>query len=196
MSDDPKNRARRRALMRLTAAAGSAAAAGAAIPFVASLGPSERAKAAGAPVEVDLNAIQHSELHTVEWRGRPVWILKRTPDMLLRLPTVDPLLLSDSRSEVGSQQPRYAQNATRSIEPEVLVAVALCTHLGCIPSYYPQPGSLQPGWHGGFYCPCHGSKFDLAGRVYRGSPAPTNLIVPPHRYLSASTILVGEDGKV
>lgn len=195
MSDDPKNRGRRRALMRLTAAAGSAAAAGAAIPFVTSLAPSERAKAAGAPVEVDLNAIRYSELHTVEWRGPPVWILKRTPDMLQRLPKVDPLLLSDSRAEVGSQQPRYAQNATRSIEPEVLVAVALCTHLGCIPSYYPQPDSLQPGWHGCFYCPCHGSKFDLAGRVYRGSPAPTNLVVPPHRYLSATRIVVGEEGQ-
>jgi ubiquinol-cytochrome c reductase iron-sulfur subunit len=130
----------------------------------------------------------------VEWRWRPVWILKRTPDMLKRLPAAEPLL-SDPKSEVSSQQPEYAQNATRSIEPEVLVTVALCTHLGCIPSYYPEPDSLQAGWPGGFYCPCHGSKFDLAGRVYRGSPAPTNLVIPPHQYLSASTILVGDDGK-
>ena len=130
----------------------------------------------------------------MEWRGRPVWILKRTPEMLKRLPAAEPLL-SDPGSAVSSQQPEYARNATRSIEPEVLVTVALCTHLGCIPTYYPEPGSVQPGWPGGFYCPCHGSKFDLAGRVYRGSPAPTNLVIPPHRYLSATTILIGDDGK-
>jgi ubiquinol-cytochrome c reductase iron-sulfur subunit len=131
-------------------------------------------------------------VHTVEWRGRPVWILKRTPGMLKRLPTAEPLL-SDPKSAVSSQQPDYAQNATRSIVPEVLVTVALCTHLGCIPSYYPEPDSLQPGWPGGFYCPCHGSKFDLAARVYRGSPAPTNLVIPPHRYLSPQRLQVGGD---
>jgi len=178
--------------VRLTAAAGGVAAAGAAVPFLASLAPSERAKAAGAPVEVDLDAVKPAELYTVEWRGRPVWILKRTPDMLKRLPTAEPFL-SDPESAVSSQQPDYAQNATRSIEPEVLVTVALCTHLGCIPSYYPEPDSLQPGWPGGFYCPCHGSKFDLAARVYRGSPAPTNLVIPPHRYLSPRRLQVGGD---
>jgi len=104
-------------------------------------------------------------------------------------------LLADPGSEVSSQQPAYAANATRSIQPETLVTVALCTHLGCIPSYYPEPDSLQPGWPGGFYCPCHGSKFDLAGRVYRGSPAPTNLVVPPYHYASASRLVVGEDPK-
>ena len=192
MSDDPKASARRRTLVRLTAAAGGVAAAGAAVPFLASLAPSERAKAAGAPVEVDLDAVKPAELYTVEWRGRPVWILKRTPDMLKRLPTAEPFL-SDPKSAVSSQQPDYAQNATRSIEPEVLVTVALCTHLGCIPSYYPEPDSLQPGWPGGFYCPCHGSKFDLAARVYRGSPAPTNLVIPPHRYLSPQRLQVGGD---
>lgn len=194
MSHDPHDNPRRKTLVALTAAAGGVAAAGAAIPFLASLAPSERAKAAGAPVEVNLSAFQHSELHTVEWRGRPVWILRRTPEMLKRLASAEPFL-SDPKSEVSSQQPPYAHNPTRSIEPEVLVTVALCTHLGCIPSYYPEPDSLQPGWPGGFYCPCHGSKFDLAGRVYRGSPAPTNLVIPPHQYLSASTILVGDDGK-
>jgi ubiquinol-cytochrome c reductase iron-sulfur subunit len=194
MNSDSQNNSRRKTLVVLSATAGGIAAAGAAIPFLASLAPSQRAKAAGAPVEVDLTGFQHSRLHTVEWRGRPVWILKRTPDMLKRLPAAEPLL-SDPKSEVSSQQPEYAQNATRSIEPEVLVTVALCTHLGCIPSYYPEPDSLQAGWPGGFYCPCHGSKFDLAGRVYRGSPAPTNLVIPPHQYLSASTILVGDDGK-
>ena len=192
MNDDPKGSARRRTLVRLTAAAGGVAAAGAAVPFLASLAPSERAKAAGAPVEVDLDAVKPAELYTVEWRGRPVWILKRTPDMLKRLPTAEPFL-SDPKSAVSSQQPDYAQNATRSIEPEVLVTVALCTHLGCIPSYYPEPDSLQLGWPGGFYCPCHGSKFDLAARVYRGSPAPTNLVIPPHRYLSPQRLQIGGD---
>ncbi len=193
MNNDPRDQSRRRSLVMLTAAAGSIAAGGAAIPFVLSLGPSERAKAAGGPVEVDLGAINHSELHTVEWRGQPVWILNRSPEMLERLPTAAPYL-SDPTSDVSSQQPAYAHNPTRSIEPGVLVTVALCTHLGCIPSFYPEPDSLQPGWPGGFYCPCHGSKFDLAGRVYRGSPAPTNLVIPPHRYLSKATILVGEEG--
>ena len=193
MSNDSRDQSRRRTLVMLTAAAGSIAAGGAAIPFVLSLGPSERAKAAGGPVEFDLSAINHSELHTAEWRGRPVWILKRSPDMLQRLATAVPFL-SDPNSDVSGQQPPYARNPTRSIEPEVLVAVALCTHLGCIPSFYPEPDSLQPGWPGGFYCPCHGSKFDLAGRVYRGSPAPTNFVIPPHRYLSKATILVGEEG--
>ena len=180
--------------MRLTAAAGSVAVAGASVPFLASLAPSERAKAAGAPVEVDLGELKLAELRTVEWRGKPVWILRRTPDMLNRLPSAE-RLLNDPRSEVSSQQPDYAKNPTRSIEPDLLVTVALCTHLGCIPSYYPEPDSLQSGWPGGFYCPCHGSKFDLAGRVYRGSPAPTNLVIPPHRYESATRLVVGEDGR-
>jgi ubiquinol-cytochrome c reductase iron-sulfur subunit len=181
-------------LAAVTAAVAGVATAGSAIPFLASLGPSERAKAAGAPVDADLSKIGPGQLHTVEWRGRPVWILRRTPDMLKRLASAEPFL-SDPKSEVTSQQPPYAHNATRSIEPEVFVTLALCTHLGCIPSYYPQPDSVQPGWPGGFYCPCHGSKFDLAGRVYRGSPAPTNLVIPPHRYLSAQAIRVGEDAK-
>jgi ubiquinol-cytochrome c reductase iron-sulfur subunit len=192
MNDDPRASARRRTLVRLTAAAGGVAAAGAAVPFLASLAPSERAKAAGAPVEARIGTLKPAELQTVEWRGRPVWILKRTPEMLKRLPAAEPLL-SDPRSAVSSQQPEYARNATRSIEPEVLVTVALCTHLGCIPTFYPAPDSVQPGWLGGFYCPCHGSKFDLAGRVYRGSPAPTNLEIPPHRYLSPEVLLIGDD---
>lgn len=194
MNGDPKDISRRKTLVRLTAAAGGVAAAGAAVPFVASLSPSERAKAAGAPVEVHSAPFKPGELHTVEWRGRPVWILRRTKEMIKSLDAAEHFL-SDPGSRVRSQQPEYAQNHTRSIEPEVLVTIALCTHLGCIPSYYPEPNSLQPEWPGGFYCPCHGSKFDLAGRVYRGSPAPTNLVVPPHRYLSAGTILIGDDGK-
>ena len=194
MSDKPDDISRRRTLVRLTAAAGGVAAAGAAVPFIASLAPSERARAAGAPVEADIESLKPAVLRTIEWRGQPVWILRRTHDMLQRLASAEPLLI-DPGSRVGSQQPDYAKNPTRSIEPEVLVTVALCTHLGCIPSYYPAPDSLQPGWPGGFYCPCHGSKFDLAGRVYRGSPAPTNLVIPPHRYLSAGRLVVGEDAK-
>ena len=194
MAGEPQDCSRRKTLTALTAVAGGIAAGGAAIPFVLSFGPSESAKAAGGPVEVDLSAIKHSELHTVEWRGQPVWILKRSPDMLQRLSSAAPFL-SDPKSGVSSQQPAYAHNPTRSIEPEVLVTVALCTHLGCIPSYYPEPDSLQPGWPGGFYCPCHGSKFDLAGRVYKGSPAPVNLSVPPYTFLSETTILIGEDKK-
>jgi ubiquinol-cytochrome c reductase iron-sulfur subunit len=183
---------RRKTLITMTATAGGLASAGAAVPFLASLAPSERAKAAGAPVEARIATLKPAELQTVEWRGRPVWILKRTPEMLERLPASEPLL-SDARSAVISQQPDYAQNRTRSIEPELLVTVALCTHLGCIPTYFPEPDSVQPGWPGGFYCPCHGSKFDLAGRVYRGSPAPTNLEIPPHRYLSPEVLLIGDE---
>jgi ubiquinol-cytochrome c reductase iron-sulfur subunit len=194
MSRLPEDAARRRTLVRLTAAAGSVAAAGAAVPFLASLAPSERAKAAGAPIEVDIGGLKLAELRIVEWRGWPVWILRRTPEMLQGLASVEPLL-SDPRSEVNTQQPDYARNPTRSIEPELLVTVALCTHLGCIPNYYPAPDSVQAGWSGGFYCACHGSKFDLAGRVYRGSPAPTNLVIPPHRYASAVRLVVGEDAK-
>jgi ubiquinol-cytochrome c reductase iron-sulfur subunit len=194
MNRKPGDAARRKTLVRLTAAVGGFAAAGAAVPFVASLAPSERAKAAGAPVEVDLATLKPAELRTVAWRGRPVWLLRRTPEMLERLASTERFLI-DPRSEVSSQQPEYARNPTRSIEPELLVTVALCTHLGCIPSFYPEPDSLQPGWPGGFYCPCHGSKFDLAGRVYRGSPAPTNLVIPPHRYDSATGLVVGTDGK-
>lgn len=194
MNRNPEDVARRRTLVKLTAAAGGLAAAGAAVPFVASLAPSERAKAAGAPVEVDFGALKPGELSTIEWRGKPVWILRRTPDMLKRLSTAERFLI-DPRSEVSSQQPEYAKNPTRSIQPETLVTVALCTHLGCIPSYYPEPDSLQPGWPGGFYCPCHGSKFDLAGRVYRGSPAPTNLVIPSYRFVSDAKVVVGEDAK-
>lgn len=194
MKGEPLKTSRRKTLVALTAVTGGAATVGTTVPFLVSLGPSERAKAAGAPVDANLAGIGPAQLQTVEWRGRPVWILRRTPDMLKRLASAEPFL-SDPESEVSGQQPPYAQNATRSIEPEVLVTIALCTHLGCIPTYYPQPDSLQPGWPGGFYCPCHGSKFDLAGRVYRGSPAPTNLVIPPHRYLSAREVRIGEDAK-
>ena len=182
----------RRRLTQATAAAGGLAIAGAAAPFLASLAPSERARARGAPVEADTSRVGPAELATFEWRGKPVWVLRRPEDMLKRLEAASDQL-ADPDSKVSSQQPRYALNLTRSRRPELFVAVGLCTHLGCVPSYRPEAGSLQPGWPGGFYCPCHGSKFDLAGRVYRGSPAPTNLVVPPHSFPAGNLIVIGED---
>jgi ubiquinol-cytochrome c reductase iron-sulfur subunit len=183
---------RRKLLAGASAAAGGLALAGASLPFLTSLAPSDRAKAQGAPVEVDIATLAAGELATVEWRGKPVWLLRRTPQMLARLESARPSL-SDPDSEVLAQQPEYARNPTRSLRPELWVSVALCTHLGCIPGYRPEPGSVQAGWPGGFYCACHGSKFDLAGRVYKGSPAPTNLVIPPHHYASESRIVLGLD---
>ncbi len=183
---------RRKLLVGASAAAGGLALAGASAPFLASLAPSERARAAGAPIEVDIAALSPGELKTVEWRGKPVWILRRTPAMLAGLASVR-AQLSDPDSQVESQQPEYARNATRSINPEVLVTISLCTHLGCIPTFRPEPGSVQGDWPGGFYCPCHGSKFDLAGRVYKGSPAPTNLEVPPHAYAGGTRLVIGAE---
>lgn len=183
---------RRKLLTRAAAAAGGIVLGGASAPFIASLAPSERAKAAGAPVEADLERLAPGELATLEWRGKPVWVLHRTPEMIVRLDAARPRL-TDPDSEVATQQPQYAQNATRSIRPELFVAVSLCTHLGCIPTSFPELGSLEPGWPGGWYCPCHGSKFDLAGRVYRGSPAPTNLVVPPHAYAEDTRLVLGVD---
>jgi ubiquinol-cytochrome c reductase iron-sulfur subunit len=183
---------RRRMLQRATSVVGGLTLAGASYPFLASLAPSERARAQGAPVEADLTPIALGALATVEWRGKPVWILRRTPQMLERLASVR-AELTDPDSEVSSQQPSYARNPARSIQPEIFVTIGLCTHLGCVPSYRPEPGSLQPGWPGGFYCPCHGSKFDLAGRVFEGSPAPTNLVVPPHRFVSPQRLVIGEE---
>jgi ubiquinol-cytochrome c reductase iron-sulfur subunit len=182
----------RRRLTQATAAVGGLAMAGAAAPFLASLAPSERARAQGAPVEANVARVAPRELATVEWRGKPVWVLRRTEDMLKRLASAQDQL-ADADSDVSSQQPKYARNPTRSRQPDLFVAVGLCTHLGCVPGYHPEPGSLQPGWPGGFYCPCHGSKFDLAGRVYRGSPAPTNLVVPPYRFTTENLVLIGED---
>ncbi len=183
---------RRKLLVRGAAAAGGVAIAGASVPFLASLAPSERARSAGAPVEFNVAAVQPGELATTEWRGKPIWILRRTPEMLTRLESAR-ARLSDPDSTVASQQPTYARNAARSINPDIFVTVSLCTHLGCIPSYYPAPGSVEPDWPGGWYCPCHGSKFDLAGRVFKGSPAPTNLVVPPHAYVSDGRLVIGED---
>jgi len=181
---------RRKFLLLATAAGGAVGAAGAGAPFVASWFPSERAKAAGAPVDVEIGALEPGMLVRAEWRGQPVWIVKRTPEMLATLDKVNERL-ADPESK-APQQPDYARNATRSIKPELLVLVGICTHLGCSPSDRLQP---TPEWVGGFYCPCHGSVFDLAGRVFAGMPAPSNLVVPPHMYVSDTRLRVGEDSK-
>ena len=159
------------------------------------MSPSERAKAAGAPVEADLGAVEPGQMIRVEWRGKPVWIVRRTDEMLGVLKEVNNGL-RDPDSEIVTQQPEYAKNEFRSIKPEYLILIGICTHLGCSPTYRPDiaPADLGASWKGGFYCPCHGSRFDLAGRVYKNVPAPTNLVVPPHMYLSDSRVLVGEDG--
>jgi ubiquinol-cytochrome c reductase iron-sulfur subunit len=188
----------RRTLLQLTTVVGAVGAGFSVVPFVASMTPSARAKAAGAPVEVDISKLEPGKFHVEEWRGKPVWILKRTPEMMQSLEQVKPELV-DPDSKVASQQPAYAQNATRSIKPEVLIVVGLCTHLGCSPkraSAGANPNfGLDQEWKGGFFCPCHGSKFDLAGRVYKDVPAPTNLEVPPHSYVSDGRIVIGIDQK-
>ncbi|AXT48155.1 MULTISPECIES: ubiquinol-cytochrome c reductase iron-sulfur subunit [Chromobacterium] len=193
MSEQQVDAGRRRFLTVATSAVGGVAAAGVATPFLMSFFPSERAKAAGAPVEVDIGKIEPGQKINVEWRGKPVWVLNRTPEQLKNLPKLDEKLV-DPKSEMD-QQPTYCQNEHRSIKPELLVAVGICTHLGCSPTHRPDiaPADLGPDWLGGFYCPCHGSKFDLAARVYKGVPAPKNLEIPPHKYLSDTRLLIGED---
>jgi ubiquinol-cytochrome c reductase iron-sulfur subunit len=188
----PADAKRRKFLVGATAAAGGLSLAAAAYPFLHSLAPSARARAEGGPSEADASALAPGELRTIEWRGKPVWLLRRTPDMLVRLRS-GRAELADPNSSVASQQPAYARNPDRSIDPALFVAIGLCTHLGCIPGFQPEPGSLQPDWPGGFYCPCHGSKFDLAGRVFRGSPAPINLLVPRYSFLSPQRLVIGRD---
>ena len=195
MNDNEKVDKRRRNLVVATSVVGGAAGVGVAVPFVASMWPSERARAAGAPVDVDLARIAPGELSVVEWRGKPVWILKRTKEMLESLKTVEPRL-SDPQSK-ASEQPKYAENEYRSKNPEVLVLVGVCTHLGCSPQLKSAEARAEMGadWPGGFYCPCHGSKFDYAGRVFRGAPAPTNLRVPPYTFTTETAMVIGEDEK-
>jgi len=195
MRRDEIDRRKRRFLIAAASLVGSAAAAGAAVPFAASLAPSERAKAAGAPVELDIANLAPGQLKITAWRGKPVWVMRRSDEMLADI-REDDALVSDPRSEVP-QQPRYAKNEFRSIDPRILVLVGVCTHLGCSPQFRPADAKdeLGPTWNGGFYCPCHGSKFDLAGRVLRGSPAPTNLVVPPYQLVNGGTIIIGEDRK-
>lgn len=186
---------RRRVLTAATGVVGAAGATFLAVPFVGSWQPSEKAKAAGAPVDADISQLQPGQMLTVSWRGKPVWIVRRTPQMLAELESVESEL-RDPGSDV-SNQPKYCQNASRAIIDEFLVVVGVCTHLGCAPLYRPAIGSPDVGedWQGGFFCPCHGSRFDLAGRVFQSVPAPTNLEIPPHRYLSEAMIRIGEDPK-
>lgn len=191
MADEQVDKTRRRFLTGVTTGVGAAGAAVAMVPFVASMTPSAKARAAGAPVQVDISDLEPGKLMKFEWRGKPVWIVRRTPEMLDSLSAVADEL-ADPNSE-REQQPTYAQNEARSINPEVLVLIGLCTHLGCSPLERLTPGELDAEWQGGFFCPCHGSKFDLAGRVYKNVPAPTNLEVPPHRFLSETQIEVGVD---
>ncbi|QJC57563.1 Ubiquinol-cytochrome c reductase iron-sulfur subunit [Polaromonas vacuolata] len=182
-----------------TSVVGAAGVATVAVPFISTFQPSERAKAAGAAVEVDISNIKPGEKLTVEWRGKPVWIVRRTPEQLASLKLNDPELADPmSKRKPSELTPVYARNEVRSIKPEVFVAVGICTHLGCSPSDRFQPGpqaSLPDTWHGGFLCACHGSTFDLAGRVYKNKPAPDNLEVPPHMYMTDNKILIGEDKK-
>jgi ubiquinol-cytochrome c reductase iron-sulfur subunit len=194
MSEMTVNPSKRRFLVTVSSAVGGVAAVGAAIPLLGSMLPSARALAAGAPVEVDLTKVEPGMMLTVEWRGKPVWIVNRTPEMLAMLSKHEDKL-TDAASEATSQQPEYCKNATRSIKPEYMVVVGICTHLGCSPTYRKEigPADLGADWPGGWFCPCHGSRFDLAARVFSGSPAPTNLVVPPHKYLSDSKVLIGED---
>lgn len=186
---------KRNFLITATACTGAIGAAVAAVPFVGSMLPSERAKAAGAPVQVDISKIEPGSMITAEWRGKPVWIINRTDEMIADLARHDDKL-SDPNSDVVSQQPSYCKNADRSIKPNLAVIVGICTHLGCSPTTKMQAGGdMGESWTGGFFCPCHGSKFDLAGRVFKGSPAPINLVVPPHQYLNDTTLLIGVDAK-
>jgi ubiquinol-cytochrome c reductase iron-sulfur subunit len=189
----------RRAWVGIACGAGAVGVGAVAVPFVSSFAPSERAKAAGAAVEVDISALKAGEMQTVEWRGKPVWILKRTPEQLESLKKTDALVADpQSLRKPDELTPEYARNEYRSRKPELLVAVGICSHLGCSPSAKLQAGaqpSLPDDWQGGFFCPCHGSLFDLAGRVYKNKPAPDNLEVPPYMFLSDSKLLIGEDKK-
>lgn len=192
----PEPNPKRRTLLRaVTTGVGSIGVAATAIPFMRSMSPSEAAKAAGAPVEVDVARVEPGNLTTIEWRGRPIWILHRTDAMLSTLNRHVAQLADPQSSE--PQQPPYASNPVRAIKPAFLVVTGICTHLGCVPVYRPEPAAPDLGsdWPGGFYCPCHGSKFDLAGRVFKNVPAPVNLEVPPHTYLSDTQLLIGEDDR-
>ncbi|WP_319782456.1 ubiquinol-cytochrome c reductase iron-sulfur subunit [Oceanisphaera sp. IT1-181] len=194
MSNAPVNTGRRRFLTWSTTVVGGVGAAFAAVPFIASWNPSAKAKAAGAPVEVDVSKVEPGQLIRVEWRGKPVWVVRRNQETLDSLTKLDDQLRDPDSAE--PQQPDYAQNAYRSIKPELLVTVGICTHLGCSPTYLPDTfGEQVQGVTSGFFCPCHGSKFDMAGRVFKSVPAPLNLVIPPYYYVNDATILVGEDGE-
>jgi ubiquinol-cytochrome c reductase iron-sulfur subunit len=198
MSEQSMDKSRRKWLIA-TSVAGGVGTAAVALPLVSTFAPSEKAKAAGAPVEMDIGGMQPGEMRTVEWRGKPVWVVRRTPEMLASLTKLEGDL-ADPKSERNPKDltPEYAQNQHRSIKPEYLVAVGICSHLGCSPITKFETGaqpSLPDNWTGGFLCPCHGSTFDLAGRVFKNKPAPDNLEVPPHMYVSDTLLIIGEDKK-
>jgi ubiquinol-cytochrome c reductase iron-sulfur subunit len=187
---------KRRFLTAAASVVGGAGAAAVAVPFVSSMLPSAKAEAAGAPVEVDISKLESGQLLTVEWRGKPVWIFRRSPEALSNLESLNDTL-RDPASEVATQHPEYCQNDTRAIRDELMVLVGICTHLGCSPTYRPElaPADLGDDWKGGFFCPCHGSRFDLAGRVFQGVPAPKNLQVPPYHFQGDNLVVVGEDAE-
>ena len=183
-------------MIAATTVVGGIGAAFVAVPFLSYWQPSAKARAAGAPVEADVSQLEPGALLRVKWRGKPVWVVNRTEAMLAALPGLDPQLTDPASA--ASSQPAYAQNPTRSIKPQYFVAIGICTHLGCSPSYRPDvaPADLGADWKGGFFCACHGSRFDLAGRVFKGSPAPTNLVIPKYHYVTDAIIKIGEDGGV
>jgi ubiquinol-cytochrome c reductase iron-sulfur subunit len=185
---------KRRFLTAATSVVGAVGVGFALVPFIASMQPSAKARALGAPAEADISKLEPGQMLRVKWRGQPVWVVYRTPENLKDLATLTPELLDPDST--APQQPAYCKNPHRSRKPEIFVAVGICTHLGCSPTFRPEvaPADLGAAWKGGFFCPCHGSRFDLAGRVYKGVPAPTNLVIPPHRFLSDTVILVGDDG--
>ncbi|UCX05939.1 ubiquinol-cytochrome c reductase iron-sulfur subunit [Shewanella sp. HL-SH8] len=192
MSNAPVDTGRRRFLTAATAVVGGAGAVAVAVPFIKSWNPSAKAKAAGAPVEVNISKVEPGQLIRVEWRGKPVWVVRRTEAVLNTLQTLDSQLRDPASEEM--QQPEYATNPARSIKPEFFIAVGICTHLGCSPTYLPDSfGEQVEGVTSGFFCPCHGSKFDMAGRVFSGVPAPLNLVVPPHKYIDDANVIIGED---
>lgn len=193
MSNDGVNKGRRRFLLGATSAVGAVGVVGVAVPFVASWNPSAKARAAGAPAKADISKLQPGQQMTIEWRGKPVWVVYRTPEMIANLEKLNDKV-ADPNSEVP-QQPEYITGVLRSIRPEYAVMIGICTHLGCSPTYRPEvaPADLGADWLGGFFCPCHGSLFDLSGRVYKSVPAPVNLEVPPYSYESDSIIVIGVD---
>lgn len=193
MSNEGVDAGRRRFLTWASTGVGAVGVGAAAWPFLASLAPSERAKALGAPVEIDVTKLEPGQMAIVPWRGRPIWVIRRTPEMLASLDKVEGELRDPESKE--PQQPKYITGDARAIKPEILVMVGSCTHLGCSPTFRPDHPApeIDANWQGGFYCPCHGSKFDLSGRVYKGVPAPSNLVVPPHRYAGEAKLVIGED---
>ena len=195
MSDREVDKGKRGFLIAATSVVGGVATGVTAVPFAASMFPSERAKAAGAPVEVDISKLEPGQMQIEEWRGKPVWIVRRTKEMLEGI-RKDDNLVADPKSEVP-QQPDYAKNEYRSIKPEIAILLGVCTHLGCSPQFKSVEAKAEMGleWNGGFYCPCHGSKFDFAGRVFKGVPAPTNLVVPPYKFAGDNKIIIGDDSK-